>query len=88
MYLVPRKVLFDCAAHKKTVNLSEDETLGFKQFVAQANSTYKECKSKYGNSSSMMHEFYDAMLDFLSKNRKNIRYVDTGSSRIVFAMAD
>ena len=88
MYLVPRKVLFDCAAHKKSINLSETETLGFKQFVAQANSKYKECKTKYADPSYAMDQFYDQMLQFLSQNRKNIKYVDSGSSRIVFAMAD
>ena len=88
MLLVPREVLFDVASKKQQISLSESDSSAFESFCHEANTQFYNAISKSNNDSKAMALFSDAMLDFLKSHVDSIRYINQGSSRIVFAMSD
>lgn len=81
MQLIPREILFDIQRNKHQVHLTENEnSSSFKDFCQKASTTYAKTRS--------MNVFTDEMLYFMKSNVNEIRYINQGSSRIVFAMAD
>ena len=88
MHLVPRKILFELLSNKKPIQLLETENKWFNKVCTTATAQYKKIKSSNGLTDEMMDEFSAIMLDFFNKNTTSIKYVDQGSSRIVFDLCD
>ena len=91
MLLVSREVLFDVMKRKRSIKLAENDSnsLAFNALCTKANDEYKLAMKKSPKSRDDAMDLYtNAMLRFMNDNKKDIRYVGQGSSRIVFALAD
>lgn len=90
MLLVSREVLFDVMRHKHDIKLTEDENVyAFDSLCSKASTEYKLAMKKIHTSEDDAMDLYtNIMLRFMNDNKKDIRYVGQGSSRIVFAMAN
>lgn len=84
MQLVSREVLFDVMANRRAITLSqsidEAETKAYQTFCRKATTEYSKSKD--------MDVFSEVMLKYLKSNKRDIRFVGQGSSRLVFALAD
>lgn len=89
MQLVSRKVLFDVMSHTRPVRFVDSKSLdeadgsssSFRTFMTSANRIYDEHNGE-------MEGFNLDMFYFMKDNEKNVRYVNEGSSRVVYALAD
>ena len=89
MQLIPREMLFDIMAHKKPVKFKSPDSLQeddenasvFQTFMTSANRIYNE-------SNGQMDVFNDDIYYFMKENKKNVKYVGEGSSRVVYALVD
>ena len=97
MQLIPRKMLFDIMSHKHDVVFKQSHSIdeidnkdsnAFSSFMKLASSTYNYINSSHKKSNDAMQDFYEVMFDFMEQNIDNIRYVSSGSSRTVYALAD
>lgn len=104
MYLVSREVLFDVMSHKRDISFKpyEGQLAGkdvlhevdsvdmsaFNSLVSTAKVIYDEAKKASTGAKQTMTVFNDTMYYFMKANRDVIRYVDAGSSRTVYALAN
>ena len=101
MYLVPRKVLFDVMSHRRDISfkpvnsiqkldeVDNVDTSAFKQLVSIASSAYNDAKkTTKGSFKDVMATFNDDMYYFIKVNKDVVRYIDSGSSRAVYALAN